>query len=83
MWIVPRLDNCESLEPLKVDFGGRGSFRETLHALSKHLMLEDGDGGHWKHLYPDATSCAAATVTGSDGPLCKHKIEWTNLERGK
>ena len=63
---------------MKADFGKHSSFGETLHDFSKHLMIEDRDGGHCKHPDPDATSCAAATVTNSDSPPCKHKIEWSN-----
>ena len=67
-WIVPRLDNCKSLEKLKSSFGRHFSLRETLHTLSKYLILEDGDSIHQKHPDPDTTSYAAATATGSDSP---------------
>ena len=55
--------------------GRHGSFRETLHALSEHLMLEDEDAGHWKNPDPRATSCAKAAATRSDGPPCKDEID--------
>ena len=53
-----------------------------MHALSKHLILEDGDGGHWENLDPDpdpdTTSHAAATATSSDDPPYEDEIECKN-----
>ena len=78
VWIVLCLDNCKSLEHLKVDLGSHGSFLETIRALSKNIMIEDRDGGHWKHPDPDATSHAADAATSFDNPPRECIIEWEN-----
>ena len=54
-----------------------------MHALSKHLNIEDGDGSNWKDPDPDATSHDVVTSTSSDGPHYEHEIEWENLTCGK
>ena len=64
------------MEQLNAAFRKHGSFRESLHTISKHAMLEEGDGGDWKDADPDTTSCSRDTATNgsSDGPPCKHEM---------
>ena len=75
-WIVPHLEKHECLELLNAAFSKHGSFRKIMHTVSKHLMLEDRDGGHWKD--PVATSStsasASATTSMSDGTPCTKKM---------
>ena len=68
----------ECLEQLNAYFNKHGSFRRTLHIISKGSMLEEGDVSHWKD--PDTTASASTSTatSASDGPPCKHKIEWEN-----
>ena len=68
---------------IEKNFNNHGSFRKTIHTISKHLMLEDGDDSRWKD--PDATFCISdiPVTSSSDGPACKHEIEWENSDVGK
>ena len=80
MCIIPCLDKHKSLEQFNLAFSRCGSFRKTMHAISKQLILEDRDGGYWEDPYPDTTTSACfATATSSyEGPPYHNNIEWAN-----
>ena len=50
------------------------SFRKKIHTFSKHLMLEEGDGGHFMCPVTTSRTSSTAATSISDSPLYKHKL---------
>ena len=84
-WIVPHLDKHESLEQLNTAFSMHSSFRKTPHAISKHLILEDLNGGHYEYFNTDTaiSDCANTGASSSEAPPYHNKIECASTAGGK